>query len=92
MPTILVRCDSFCRNPNATNGGEVIFGGSDKNYYNGAFTYMNVTRQAYWQIAMDGGNVGEVKLCSNGCQAIVDSGTSFILGPTKEVIALNKVR
>ena len=42
------------RNPTGTPGGELILGGSDPKYYSGNFTYVNVTRQGYWQFNMDG--------------------------------------
>uniref|UniRef100_A0A8C9RU32 Cathepsin D n=2 Tax=Scleropages formosus TaxID=113540 RepID=A0A8C9RU32_SCLFO len=80
------------RNPNTQPGGELLLGGSDPAYYTGSFQYLNVTKQAYWQIHMDQLVVGnQLTLCSGGCEAIVDTGTSLITGPSTEVQALHKV-
>ncbi|XP_066541802.1 cathepsin D [Hoplias malabaricus] len=79
------------RNPDTQPGGELILGGTDPTYYTGDFHYINVSRQAYWQIHMDGMSIGStLTLCQKGCEAIVDTGTSLITGPAAEVKALQK--
>ncbi|XP_061182967.1 lysosomal aspartic protease-like isoform X2 [Saccostrea echinata] len=80
------------RNPTGKEGGELILGGSDPKFYSGNFTYVNVTRQGYWQIKMDGVKLNgkTSKYCSGGCKAIADTGTSLLAGPTSEIKSLNQ--
>ncbi|XP_016320725.1 cathepsin D-like [Sinocyclocheilus anshuiensis] len=79
------------RDPAGEVGGELMLGGFDQQYFDGDLHYVNVTRKAYWQIKMDEVQVGgTLTLCKNGCQAIVDTGTSMITGPVQEVRALQK--
>lgn len=83
---------SFWMNWNATdeNGGELLLGGVDPDYYTGEFNYVPVTRKGYWQFKMDQVMINnEPMFCVDGCQAIADTGTSLLAGPSKEVEKLN---
>ncbi|XP_060664019.1 lysosomal aspartic protease-like [Drosophila nasuta] len=61
-----------------TQGGELIFGGSDASLYTGDLTYVPISEQGYWQFTMDGATIDGQTLCSD-CQAIADTGTSLIV-------------
>ncbi|MBN3278612.1 CATEA protein, partial [Polyodon spathula] len=80
------------RNPDYSSGGEIIFGGFDPSHFSGELHWVPVTKQGYWQILVDNIKVnGEVMFCSGGCQAIVDTGTSSLTGPTADITALQQV-
>lgn len=87
----------FNRNTNAGEnaGGEFMIGGINSEHFTGPITYTPVTRKAYWQFTMNGmsvkgGRRRTTTVCQSGCQAIADTGTTLIIGPTRDVNALNK--
>uniref|UniRef100_H9H6P0 Napsin A aspartic peptidase n=1 Tax=Monodelphis domestica TaxID=13616 RepID=H9H6P0_MONDO len=83
---------SLNRDPEAGQGGELILGGWDPAHYIPPLTFLPVTRPAYWQIHMDRVVVGHsLTLCPNGCAAILDTGTSLITGPSREIGALHRL-
>jgi cathepsin D len=78
-------------------GGEIAWGGVNPDRFVGtypdAFQWVDVTRKAYWQIAIGTVTVEDTDptvVCETGCEAIVDSGTSLITGPSEYTNAINR--
>ena len=74
-------------------GGELVLGGMDARHYVGDHVWLNVTREGYWQIAMDDLRVDGVssgRCGKRGCQAIVDTGTSLLAGPADVIEKINR--
>ena len=70
--------------------GMLTLGGVDRQYYEGDFTHVNVTRQAYWEVAMDRVQLGDHDLgIAHG--AAIDTGTSLIAVPTSEAVKINTI-
>ncbi|XP_075740734.1 cathepsin D-like [Rhipicephalus microplus] len=80
------------RNAEDPSGGEVLFGGIDEAHYKGDITYVPVTKKAYWQFNMDGISLSDkATFCKKGCQAIADTGTSLLTGPSVDVKKINRI-
>ncbi|KAK8775792.1 hypothetical protein V5799_030862 [Amblyomma americanum] len=78
------------RDPKATPGGEIYFGGINSKHYTGGITYTPVTKKSYWQFRMQGMQVKKDKnFCAGGCDAVIDTGSSFVEGPRDEIERLN---
>uniref|UniRef100_A0A7M4E5T0 Embryonic pepsinogen-like n=1 Tax=Crocodylus porosus TaxID=8502 RepID=A0A7M4E5T0_CROPO len=74
------------------NGSSITFGGTDESYFTGPIHWIPVSYQGYWQISMDSIIVnGKVIACKSGCQAIVDTGTSLMVGPSPDICKVQKV-
>ncbi|CAL8368398.1 unnamed protein product [Lota lota] len=75
---------------NNQDGSVVVFGGIEENYYSGAITWIPLTSATYWQIKMDSVTInGNAVACNGGCQAIIDTGTSLIVGPSSDISNMN---
>uniref|UniRef100_A0A3Q3MJT5 Nothepsin n=2 Tax=Mastacembelus armatus TaxID=205130 RepID=A0A3Q3MJT5_9TELE len=80
------------RTGNGSLEGELLLGGIDEELYDGQINWLPVTAKAYWQIKIDSVAVqGESVFCPRGCQAIVDTGTSLITGPTNDILFLQQL-
>ncbi|KAF8006411.1 hypothetical protein BT93_K0650 [Corymbia citriodora subsp. variegata] len=81
----------FNRDPTSTLGGEIVFGGLDWRHFRGEHCYVPITKPGYWQIDVRGilvaGN--STGLCDDGCEAVLDTGTSFLAGPTRTITQIN---
>ncbi|PPD88932.1 hypothetical protein GOBAR_DD14144 [Gossypium barbadense] len=80
----------FNKDPMASEGGELVFGGVDPKHFKGQHTYVPVTQKGYWQIDLEDFLVADQSTgCCINCTAIVDSGTAFIAGPFDAVKKIN---
>ncbi|KAI9453012.1 acid protease [Lactarius psammicola] len=71
----------------AESGSELYIGGTNQNYFKGSFTYMPVTTQGYWQGSLDGISVNGKTIVS-GKGAVIDTGTTQVVGDTRSVRAI----
>ncbi|NXD81040.1 CATE protein, partial [Halcyon senegalensis] len=79
------------RGDDTENGGVLILGGIDHSLYKGSIHWVPVTEKSYWQIHLNNIKIqGRVTFCSHGCEAIVDSGTSLITGPSSQIRRLQE--
>ncbi|XP_065793137.1 pregnancy-associated glycoprotein 1-like [Muntiacus reevesi] len=73
-------------------GSVEMFGGVDKGCYQGELKWIPLTQAGDWCVNMDGISMKrKVIACSCGCHAIVDTGTSLIIGPTMLVNNIQKL-
>uniref|UniRef100_A0A4W2DM74 Peptidase A1 domain-containing protein n=1 Tax=Bos indicus x Bos taurus TaxID=30522 RepID=A0A4W2DM74_BOBOX len=69
-----------------------MFGGVDKDYYQGELNWVPLNEIAYWRINM--GHISmkrKVIACSRGCHVIMDTGTPVTVGPTRLVNNIQKL-
>lgn len=66
-----------------SKGGQFIFGGVDPSLYTGSITYLPVTSDSQWQVAVDEVYIGrkELAISKSSSYAVVDTGSSYILFP-----------
>ncbi|KAF8325433.1 acid protease [Cantharellus anzutake] len=60
------------------SGSSLRLGGTDESLYRKPLTYSNVTRLIYWEVHLDGINVGQNRTSSHQ-SAVIDTGTTLIV-------------
>ncbi|KAM9278176.1 pepsin A-like [Morus bassanus] len=74
---------------NEQKGSFVLFGAIDHSYTTNGISWIPLSAETYWQITMDSVSIAGVPVvCSNGCQAIVDTGTSLLAVPNQALNTL----
>ncbi|CAK6439211.1 unnamed protein product [Pipistrellus nathusii] len=70
-------------------GSMLTLGAIDPSYYTGSLHWVPITVQEYWQFTVDSVTVdGVVVACNGGCQAILDTGTSMLVGPSSDILSI----
>ncbi|XP_057583155.1 pregnancy-associated glycoprotein 2-like [Hippopotamus amphibius kiboko] len=73
-------------------GSVVMFGGVDHSDHRGQLRWIPVSRTHSWQVTMNHITMDRVIIaCFNGCQAILDTGMSLLVGPTRLVTTIQKL-
>ncbi|KAH7922358.1 Asp-domain-containing protein [Leucogyrophana mollusca] len=68
----------------AKDGSELYIGGVNPKMYTGDFTYVDVSKEGYWQVPLDAVS-GKGKDVLTQLDSIIDSGTTLIVGDTSSV-------
>lgn len=71
-------------------GSEAVFGGVDKDHYEGKIEYIPLRRKAYWEVDIESISFGDETAELEGTGAILDTGTSLNVLPTDLAELLNK--
>jgi len=79
------------RTAGPVSGGELVLGGYDPAHFTGPINYVPITTDGYWQFDMSSFTLNGKNYCSSPpCNAIADTGTSLLAGPTTIMDAINK--
>lgn len=83
---------SFYYSRKGPSGSAIVFGFPNRELYTGSITFVEVSKELYWELEMidvkvDGQSLG---VCKDGCQVVVDTGTSLLTGPPEHVNLLLK--
>lgn len=70
--------------------GELTLGGYNSKHFTGSLQWVNLKAATYWEIDLQGFNVGTTTYVSSNTNAIVDSGTSILTGPSEVVAQVAK--
>uniref|UniRef100_H0XLY6 Peptidase A1 domain-containing protein n=1 Tax=Otolemur garnettii TaxID=30611 RepID=H0XLY6_OTOGA len=80
------------RETGGKRGSMLMLGGVDHSYYSGELRWVPVTRQRFWQVALNRITVnGTIIACHDGCQAILNTGSSVVNGPYEDVLNIQNI-
>ncbi|XP_040111862.1 pregnancy-associated glycoprotein 1-like [Oryx dammah] len=83
---------AFYLSKDEQEGSVVMFGGVDHRYYKGELNWVPLIQAGNWSVHVDRITMkGEVIACSDGCVALVDTGSSHIQGPGRLVDNIQKL-
>ncbi|XP_025142240.3 pregnancy-associated glycoprotein 1 [Bubalus bubalis] len=83
---------AFYLSKDKREGSVVMFGGVDHRYYKGELNWVPLIRAGDWSVHVDCITMKrEVIACSDGCTALVDTGTSLIQGPGRVIDNIHKL-
>jgi hypothetical protein len=75
--------------------GEIVFGGVDPDHVASDFTFVDVTEgqlgAGLWTVPLEGVKVGSAMMPGTSATAVIDSGTSLLVGPTEDVDAIARM-
>ena len=72
-------------------GGELSLGGFDDSKFQGAVTYIALTRPGYWQYKVESASLGGQKLEGSSGAAVSDTGTSLMAGPREATAKMGQL-
>merc|ERR1719221_749285 len=72
---------AFYLQSDTSEKGELVLGGIDKSRFTGELVNVPLTSETYWQVSLDKLSVGGKTVGSSVSNAIIDSGTSLLVGP-----------
>jgi cathepsin D len=81
---------TFYLQSNDQRDGELLIGDIDASHYTGSLFYTPLIHETYYMIALDGATIGGQSITTVQ-KAIVDSGTSLLVGPTTDVANVAKM-
>ncbi|XP_072500395.1 chymosin-like [Notamacropus eugenii] len=74
------------------HGSMLILGAIDPSYYTGSLHWVPLSEKTYWQFSVERITVDDrVVACDGGCQAILDTGTSLLVGPSNDIHNIQRV-
>jgi len=76
---------SFYLPSKSGNEGELMIGGIDSSYFTGEMTYVDLIEDSWWKINVDSISLGGPRVSRSSINAIVDTGTSFLAGPSTQI-------